>query len=313
MSGFVRAHWSVLGATRKTIGGHHSAPAYVVPPPCRNGSESVVFELLFLGKRRGIHAVIAKKSSVVRLLYVPRLGCHAQMTLRASTARGWPGRPARARVHAHAHVNADGHVARPPRTKRARWCGHAALLPDRCQRRPEAVNANASASASVPVGVARVRVGKFVVVVGREGTGERVRASASWSVVRLRLAWTLMLIGVEATRRARRLRAYCGDGYTRFRFGEAGARGMREGERNIEWGKGRVGWLVGWLVGKWEGRREGRVGTHLISAWRRCSFSVARWTARVYSVCVWSHVAYAARGDEKERGESGEMGGGARR
>ena len=24
---------------------------------------------------------------------------------------------------------------------------------------------------------------------------------------------------------------------------------------------------------------------HLISAWRRCSFSVARWTARVYSVC----------------------------
>jgi len=132
------------------------------------------------------------------------------MTLvRASTVRGWPGTRghARARARVHAHVNAEGHVARPPRKKRARWCGHAAL-PDRCQRRPAAGNASASGSGSVPVGVARVRVGKSVVVVGREGTGGRVRASGSWSVVRSRLAWTLMLIGVEATRRGRRLGAY---------------------------------------------------------------------------------------------------------
>jgi len=209
LSGFVRAHWSVLEATRKTIGGHHSAPAYVVPPPCRKGAESVVFELLFfwVAKRH----TRSHREKIVRC-YIPRLGCHEQMTpVRATTARGWPGTRghARARARVHAHANADGHVARPPRKKRAHWCGHAAL-PDRCQRRPAAVNVSASASASVPVGV---RVGKFVVVVvGREGTDERVRASASasWSVVRLRLAWTLMLIGVEATRRARRLRACWG-------------------------------------------------------------------------------------------------------
>ena len=31
--------------------------------------------------------------------------------------------------------------------------------------------------------------------------------------------------------------------------------------------------------------------TYLISAWRRCSFSVARWTARVYSACVCAVVS----------------------
>jgi hypothetical protein len=38
-------------------------------------------------------------------------------------------------------------------------------------------------------------------------------------------------------------------------------------------------WIVGGTGWTWD------AATYLISAWRFCSFSVARWTARVYSVC----------------------------
>ena len=128
--------------------------------------------------------------------------------VRASTARGWPGTRGHARARAHVHVNADGHAARPRKT-RARWCGHVAL-PGHCQRPLAAVSARASVPAWVRVGVGAL--------VGREGEGtvERGRAWASSSIVVPRLAWTL--IGFEAPRRARRLRAcWCG-GFSFFVF-----------------------------------------------------------------------------------------------
>ena len=140
----------------------------------------------------------------------------------ASTARGWPGTRGHARARARARVNADGHAARPRKT-RARWCGHVAL-PDHCQR-PLAA-ANARASVLVGVGVEAL--------VGREGEGtvERGRAWASSSIVVLRLAWTL--IGFEAPRRARRLRAcWCG-GFSFFVFSGFDVAGAMDRHTRVE-------------------------------------------------------------------------------
>ena len=142
---------------------------YVVPPPCRKGTESAV--LLCIAKT---HTRGHRKN---RSLCVPRLGYHAQTLAHASTARGWPGTRGHARVRAH--VNADGHAAQP-RKKRARWCGHAAL-PGHCQRPLVVVNASTSVLVGAEVGM-RALVGRE-----GEGTAGRGRAWASSSMV---LAWT---------------------------------------------------------------------------------------------------------------------------